>query len=322
MIGPEAIGPEAFSAPVRGGALAGGQWRADATGTPILAVHGITASHRAWHHVAGALRGRRIVAPDLRGRGRSADLPGPWSLVDHAEDQVRVLDALGIDRAFVIGHSMGAFVAVRLAAARPDRVAGVVLVDGGLPIPHPEGLAPDEVASAVLGPAIARLEMRFPTEDAYADFWRAHPGIGPAWDERVADYVAYDLVGGAPELRSSSVAAAVAQNVLELDGSGGYAEALASLPGPVDFLRAERGLLDQPEALYPAERVTACARRTPALRVTEVAGLNHYTVVMTDAGAARVAAVAAPRLVEADAAASAHGRLMERIGAVDEEVTR
>jgi lipase len=300
--------PVPFTVPVRGGDLAGGQWRADAAGTPVLALHGITASHRAWHHVADALPDRRIIAPDLRGRGRSNALPGPWSLRDHADDEVRVLDALGIDRAFVVGHSMGAFVSVRFAAAHPDRVAGVVLVDGGLPIPHPEGLAPEEVAAAVLGPALARLEMRFADPAAYVDFWRAHPAIGPAWDAHLADYVAYDLVGAPPELRSSSVAEAVAQNVLELDGSDGYADDLASLTAPVDFLRADRGLLDQPEALYPAERVAAFAERMPALRVTDVAGLNHYTIVMTDAGAARVAAVVGPRLAEADAAASVSNR--------------
>lgn len=115
-------------------------------------------------------------------------------------------------------------------------------------------------------------------------------------------------MGTPPELRSSSVAEAVAQNVLELDGSDGYADDLASLRGPVDVLRAERGLLDQPEALYPAERVAAFAERMPALRVTEVAGLNHYTIVMTEAGAAQVAAVVAPRLAEADAAASVSNR--------------
>jgi lipase len=301
-------GPIPFTAPVRGGDLAGGQWRADAAGVPVLALHGITARHRAWHHVAGALPERRIVAPDLRGRGRSNALPGPWSLRDHADDQARVLDALGIERAFVVGHSMGAFVSVRFAAAHPGRVAGVVLVDGGLPIPHPEGLAADEVAAAVLGPALARLEMRFPDPAAYVDFWRAHPAIGPAWDDHLADYVAYDLVGTPPELRSSALAEAVAQNVLELDGSDGYADDLASLPGPVDFLRAERGLLDQPDALYPAERVAAFAERMPALRVTEVAGLNHYTIVMTDAGAAQVAAVVAPRVAEADAVASVSNR--------------
>ena len=69
-----------------------------------------------------------------------------------------------------------------------------------------------------------------------------------------------------------------------------------------------RGLLDRPDALYAPERVAAFAERMPALRVTVVAGLNHYTIVMTEAGAARVAAVVAPRLAEADAAASVSNR--------------
>ena len=60
--------PVPFTAPVRGGDLAGGQWRADASGIPILALHGITATHRAWHHVADALPERRLVAPDLHAK--------------------------------------------------------------------------------------------------------------------------------------------------------------------------------------------------------------------------------------------------------------
>ena len=48
---------------------------------------------------------------------------------------IAVLDALGLERALVVGHSLGAYIASALAAAHPDRVAGLVLVDGGLPIP-------------------------------------------------------------------------------------------------------------------------------------------------------------------------------------------
>lgn len=48
-----------------------------------------------------------------------------------------------------------------------------------------------------------------------------------------------------------------------------------------------RGLLDRPDALYAPERVAAFAERMPALRVTQVAGRNHCTIVLTDAGAPR-----------------------------------
>src|SRR5207248_1989 len=142
--------------PVRGGTLRVAQWGdGDAV---VLAIHGITASSMSWPAVARRLpHSHTVVAPDLRGRGDSAGLPGPWGMSQHAEDMVAVLDAIGVHRAVVTGHSMGAFVAVVLAAAHPDRVERLVLVDGGLPLSLPEGLDSDGVLDATLGPAIARL---------------------------------------------------------------------------------------------------------------------------------------------------------------------
>lgn len=300
-----------FSVPVRGGELAGGQWRADAAGLPLLAVHGITATHRAWRVVADALDAR-VIAPDLRGRGRSNGLPGPYGLRDHADDLARTLDALHVDRVLVVGHSMGAFVSVRFAAAHPDRVAGLVLIDGGLPLPPPDGLAPDEVAQAVLGPALERLAMTFPDVASYAAFWQRHPALGPSWNEAIADYVAYDLDGEAPAFRPSANPDAVAVNVLELDGSDGYTEDLLGLPGPIDFFRAPRGLLDQPEALYPPERLDEWETRMPTLRRHEVPGVNHYTIIMTEEGAGHVVPALAARLAE--------GRVAASVTAADREV--
>ncbi|WP_223691453.1 alpha/beta fold hydrolase [Leifsonia poae] len=210
-----------FAVPVRGGPLAGGVWHRDARGLPLLAVHGITANHRSWSLVADALPGTRVIAPDLRGRGRSNTLPGPFGLIDHADDLARLLDGLEVDRAVVAGHSMGGFVGVRFAERHPDRVASLVLVDGGLPLPPPPGIPPEEAAAAALGPAIERLGMCFASRDDYAQFWRRHPGLGPYWNEAVADYVDYDLTGEEPELHPSAASEAVAANVLELDGSAG-----------------------------------------------------------------------------------------------------
>ncbi|QAY74427.1 alpha/beta hydrolase [Agromyces protaetiae] len=297
-------GYETFGAPVAGGALAGGEWRADASGPALLAVHGITASHRAWDLVAEELDDVRIVAPDLRGRGRSNALPAPYRLVDHADDLARVLDDRGIDRALVVGHSMGAFVSVRFAERHPDRVAGLVLIDGGLPLPPPAGIAPEDVPQAVLGPAVERLSMRFDTASEYIGFWRRHPGLGPYWNDAIEDYVRYDLDGVAPELRSASNADAVGVNALELDGSAGYLDALAALVPPLDFVRAERGLLDQPEPLYPSAAADDWARRLPALRVHEAPDVNHYTILMTEAGLQHITPVLRARLALASDEAS------------------
>ncbi|MFF2370227.1 alpha/beta hydrolase [Agromyces sp. NPDC058110] len=293
------IASTSFAAPVAGGLLAGGQWRPDAAGTPVLAVHGITASHRSWDVFAEGLPGRRVIAPDLRGRGRSNALPAPYTLVQHADDLVAVLDALGVDRAHVVGHSMGAFVSVRLAERHPDRVAGLSLVDGGLPVPNPDGIAPEDLPAALLGPALERLSMTFRTRADYVAFWRRHPALGPYWSEAIEEYVEYDVDGAEPDLRSSANAAAVAVNAVELDGSAGYTAALAALPGPIDVFRAPRGLLDA-APLYPDGLVGAWAERMPQLAVHEIPDVNHYTIVMSDRGAGSVIPVIRARIEAAE----------------------
>src|ERR1700756_3463600 len=78
----------------------------------VVAVHGITASHTAWRTVARALVARtgiRLLAPDLRGRGRSAGLPGPYGIAAHVEDLVALLDREGVQEVVLAGHSMGAY---------------------------------------------------------------------------------------------------------------------------------------------------------------------------------------------------------------------
>lgn len=288
-----------FAAPVAGGSLAGGQWRPDAPGTPVLAVHGITATHRNWDLFAAALPDRRVIAPDLRGRGRSNGLPAPYGLVQHADDLAAVLDAQGVERVFVVGHSMGAFVSVRFAERHPDRVAGLALIDGGLPVPNPDGIAPDDLPAVLLGPALERLSMTFPSRAAYVDFWRRHPALGPYWNDAIESYVDYDVDGVEPALRSSASADAVAVNAVELDGSAGYVEALFAAPGPVDFFRAPRGLLDA-APLYPEAVVREWAERMPQLVVHDVADVNHYTVVMSESGTGSVIPVIRARIEAAE----------------------
>ena len=98
----------------------------------------------------------------------------------HADDLVAVLDHLGLDRAVLAGHSMGAYVATTAATAHPRRWSHVVLVDGGVALPLPHGVDPDDMLAGVLGPALARLEMTFADRAAYHAFWRAHPALDRA----------------------------------------------------------------------------------------------------------------------------------------------
>lgn len=287
---------------VPGGDLRVGIWDAPSDAAPtVLLIHGVTASHLSWPFVAERLPGARVVAPDLRGRGRSNELSGPAGLAAHARDMVAVLDALGIERVAVVGHSMGAFVALVLGDLYPERVSHVVLVDGGLPLDLPSGLSSGEIITLVLGPTADRLAMRFESVEAYLDFWRAHPAFQRDWTPELEAYLAYDLVGTEPELRPSTSYATLEEDSIDQNAGTSIADALADLRHPTVLLTAERGLLDQTPALYSAERIPGLLETYPGLRHVPVPAVNHYTIALSERGAAAVAAVVLDQVPALDA---------------------
>lgn len=255
-----------------------------ATAPPAVAVHGITANGLSWARVAELLDGRvTLFVPDLRGRAGSRDAPGPYGLVRHADDVVAILDELGIDRAVLVGHSMGAYVAALAAVRHPSRTSGVVLVDGGLSRPLPPGTDPEAVLAATIGPALQRLSMTFPTRQAYREFWQGHPAFVGDWTPWVEAYTQYDLVGSGPFRSSCNVEAIRVDGTEMLVDPDGVA-AIHRLPVPGVLLYAERGLLNEPAGMYNEERLAGLA--IPAFLVPDT---NHYTILLAEHGAAAVA---------------------------------
>jgi pimeloyl-ACP methyl ester carboxylesterase len=193
------------------------------------------------------------LAPDLRGRGASASVPGPFGLARHAEDVLTIADTLGIESSTLVGESMGAFVVAIAAARRPELARSVVLVDGGLPLVLPVGIDADAVLEATLGPVLDRLRQTFPSVKTYLDFWRKHPAMASTWNEDVEAYLRYDLTGEPPAMRPAASEEAVRADARDLFGTGETEVALRSLTCPVVHLRAERGLDDLPPG-FPAGR--------------------------------------------------------------------
>lgn len=267
-----------------------------ADGIPVLAIHGITSSSRAWRALARQLTEARLVAPDLRGRGHSAGLSPSTGIRHHAADLAGLLDERGIAPAAVVGHSMGAFVAVALAAARPDLVRALVLVDGGYPLARPGGVPDAELADAVLGPVAQRLTATFATREAYRDFWRTHPAFGDVTEADLVAYADHDLVGEPPALHPASTVADIAADALDLFGSDWHLAALRELHVPAVLLRAPRGLLDEPDGLYPD--LVSHPPLAPTLTVVDVPDVNHYSILLTDPGAGIVADALRPLLTE------------------------
>lgn len=286
----------------------------DRPGEPptALCVHGITSSHRAWTVVADQLPDWRIVAPDLRGRGRSADLPGPYGLARHAQDVRAVASAvIGASASTVlVGHSMGGFVAVALlgisAASADPWPGGLVLVDGGIPLPTPPGASGGEEAiRATLGPTADRLRRTFPDHAAHREFWAGHPALAGPWPAGVAEYFDDDLRPVDPQdpaagWRPATDEAAMLADGVEIAEAGGSPALRAGLAAltarwgatggdGVVLLRAPRDLLDRPGGMYPPGWAAAHADRVPGLTVRDVPDTNHYSLLLGGSGAAEVA---------------------------------
>lgn len=106
-------------------------------GTPVVLLHGFPDTARLWRSQIAALNaaGYRTIAPDLRGRGRS-DRPArvsEYALPAIVSDVTGMMDALGIERAHVVGHDWGAAVAWFVASMAPQRVDHLVVVSVGFP---------------------------------------------------------------------------------------------------------------------------------------------------------------------------------------------
>lgn len=105
------------------------------TGAPVICLHGLTRNCKDFEIVAPriAALGRRVIVPDMRGRGQSANDPDPAHYVPvvYAQDVLKLMDALGIAKAVFVGTSMGGLITMVIAATTPDRIAASVLNDVG-----------------------------------------------------------------------------------------------------------------------------------------------------------------------------------------------
>lgn len=134
----------------------------DFHGTPVVLLHGYTDSWRSFAPLMTHLPRRfRTVAVSQRGHGDSVKPAKGYALADFAADLEMLLDALGIDRAVVVGHSMGSLVATRFAIDHPDRVAGLGLIGAFTTLkgnPAAEAFWRDAVANLAdpVDPALAR----------------------------------------------------------------------------------------------------------------------------------------------------------------------
>jgi pimeloyl-ACP methyl ester carboxylesterase len=155
--------------------------RADqANGLPILALHGVLVGTSNWIHQMLRLPQFRWIAPSIRGHGESSP-PGDHPTIERAAlDALAVLDAEGVERAVVIGNSLGATIGLAVALLSPERVLALLIAEPSIPQLLP-GNGGDRLTSAAehARPLLANGEI-----DAALDLF-LRPRIGRDWHNKV-----------------------------------------------------------------------------------------------------------------------------------------
>ena len=150
-------------------------------GRPVVLLHGVASTSRWWLLVGPLLSRRfRVLALDQRGHGESEAPDGGYDFPMVVGDLAAFIDALGLERPLIVGHSWGGNVAMEYAATHPERPAGLVLVDGGfLELSARPGMTWERAEREMAPPDLTQLTPQRLIEGAKQ--WE----LGPIWSEAV-----------------------------------------------------------------------------------------------------------------------------------------
>jgi pimeloyl-ACP methyl ester carboxylesterase len=273
--------------PVRGGLLA--YEVIHGSTEPVLAIHGVSSQRRLWNWLHAQAPDLTLVAPDLRGRADSLTISGPFSLAQHVEDMIILLDQLEIDSVHVCGMSMGGFVAMQLASRHPARAKSLILVDGGFPMSAPAGLT-REMMPAVFADRLARLGRVWESLEDYISFFVANTApLLDRDDPLLLDNLAHDLRDGRVRLSGDALVADAADTFFDPNP-------WQQVACPIRFLDAEWSVGPDSAPGYPSDLVDQYRPHTVQTRL--LTELDHAGTIMTHQGAVAVAEMISEAIAE------------------------
>lgn len=239
-------------------------------GAVLLLLHGLTANAYAFEGLieAGLSTGYSVVAPDLRGRGLSDHPAFRYSMEEHAEDILALIESLGVERVHICGHSFGGFLGAYLAAKHPEKVDKLILLDAGVQMNSQIG--------EMLMPRLMMLEKVFPSWDNYLTYVKAAPFLAGYWDSAMEAYYRADV----KEVDEGLTPRPALANIIEASkglGAQPWREILPQVHQPTLMLHAhEAYTLGEPLLWEHDARETVALM--PAARYVAVPG-NHQTML-------------------------------------------
>lgn len=223
------------------------------TGSPMVLLHGYPLDHQIWDDIAPLLADTfELIIPDLRGFGGSSTVDSFSAMEDYAADIAALLDQLEIQKAAIVGHSMGGYVALAFARLYPDRVTGLGLV-----------------SSQVLADAPDRKEGRYKSAAEVAD--KGIDGVVAAMT---------------PKFTSDARLQEFAKQVMERQQPAGYIGALKAMAERVDSTPLLSSITvpvvlvhGDADALIPIDRAREVKSAIPGAHLVEISGAGHVPML-------------------------------------------
>jgi len=222
-------------------------------GTPLVLLHGYPLDSHLWDDVAPLLEDTfGLILPDLRGFGESTTVDSPYTMDDYASDIAGLLDQLGIQKAAIVGHSMGGYVALAFARLYPERVSGLGLV-----------------STQVLADPPDRKEARYKSA---ADV--SEKGIGGVVEAMVPKFTSDErLQGIARETMERQQPAAFIGALRAMAERTDSSSLLSSFKFPVVIIHGEA------DTLIPIDRAREVKNAVPSAHLVELKGTGHMPMM-------------------------------------------
>ncbi len=227
------------------------------TGSPVVLLHGLAGHAGEWSPTAAGLTGRhRVIAIDARGHGHSERLPADVSRAAHVADAVFVIEQLGLGEVALIGQSLGGHSGILIAAARPDLVSSLVVIEAS-----PGSGSRSEITAHVSATtaSLGAWPVPFPTREAAYEFWGGHTVRAEAWVS--------GLEQGTDGLRPRFEVSVMSRTLLEALSRSYWSE-WESLPMEALLVRGSAGFIDRDHA-------EEMVRRSRRASLAEIAGAGH-----------------------------------------------
>jgi pimeloyl-ACP methyl ester carboxylesterase len=222
-------------------------------GTPLVLLHGYPLDNHLWDGVAPLLENTfDLILPDLRGFGKSTTVDSPYTMDDYASDIAGLLDQLGIQKAAIVGHSMGGYVALAFARLYPERVSGLGLV-----------------SSQALADPPDRKEGRYKSAADVSD-----NGIGGVVETMTPKFTSDErLQGLAREAMERQQPAAFIGALKAMAERMDSTPLLSSFKFPVVIIHGET------DALIPIDRAREVKKAIPHAQLVELNGAGHMPMM-------------------------------------------